>query len=228
MTFAPPASGDKPFTKHYASATLAKTALHRARLARAAGVQTPAVLRLSSPTSLEFRFVAPVQAPSLTGMLDALRQLHRMPTAGFARFDPFRRILPRLGLATQPVGALVARLQMQDAARNWAATVVTHGDFHPGQVLCDSSGKVWLLDLDDLALAPPEADFGNLAAWMATQREGPVEAQAKAALGQVLAIEPEADPDLAWHFCQIALVRRALKLAGKGQPWSMLQLALRA
>ncbi len=216
------------FTKHYASAALADVALYRTGLALAAGVPTPAVLGRAGGTTLIFQHVAVAAPPDLPQMSGVLQCLHGLAPAGFARFDPFRRIRPRLGLAPAQVSALVTRLQAQDAARHRAGRGVIHGDFHPGQVLCDVMGKVWLVDLDDMALAPREADFGNLAAWMATQAEGPLDELAQTALARVLAVAPDADPDLARHFCRIALVRRALKLAGKGQPWALRQLSLRA
>jgi aminoglycoside phosphotransferase (APT) family kinase protein len=110
---------------------------------------------------------------------------------------------------------------------------VIHGDFHPGQTLRDGAGTVWLVDLDDLALAPPEADFGNLAAWMATQSpqgltRGDPTTALKSALRHIL---PQArlgmadvSPDLALHFGRIALLRRALKLAHRGAPWALARL----
>lgn len=216
------------FIKRYPSVLAADTALHRAGEARAAMVATPAVLGRFGPKSLVFERVVTAASPLPGQMLAALRPLHRMPSVGLTRFDPFRRILPRLGVAPPRIGALVMDLQTQDSALHWTFLGAIHGDFHPGQVLCDAEGKVWLVDLDDLAIAPPEADFGNLAAWMATQAEGPLVMQAKAALSEVLALVPDTNPYNAWHFCQISLVRRALKLAQKGQPWALRQLPLRA
>lgn len=217
-------TGANGFTKRYPSAARAEAAQIRAERARRAGVATPAVLGRCGPMTLEFeRIVAAAPSP-LDQMLAALRALHGMPIGGLTRFDPFGRILPRLQKASQQIGDMVAALQAQDLAYCWRDCAVVHGDFHPGQTLCDSAGQTWLVDLDDLALAPPEADFGNLAAWMATQREGVLQTQTDAALTQVLALVPGADRDLAQHFCRIALVRRALKLAVRGQPWVLQQL----
>ncbi|MFN5997769.1 MAG: phosphotransferase [Paracoccaceae bacterium] len=201
--------------------------MQRSLVARSAGVATPAVLGKTGPLSLSFDRVIAAQPPSLAEMLSVLQALHRMPPDGLYRFDPFLRIRPRLGAAPSHVHALVTALEMQDAALGWPDRTVIHGDFHPGQTLRDRSGKVWLLDLDDLALAPPEADLGNLAAWFATRTEGRLDVLARTALAQTLALSSAADTALAGHFFHVALVRRALKLAEKGQPWALDQLPLR-
>ncbi len=228
MTLCPPISAASPFEKHYSSEAAAEAALGRSLAARRAGVPTPAVLGRNGPRSLAFARIEASGPPTRAGMVAALQALHRMPPVGLARFDPFLRIRPRLGGAPAYIRVLVAALEARDAALCWPAATVIHGDFHPGQVMRDGSGKVWLLDLDDLALAPPEADLGNLSAWLATRSEGDLDRQAKVALAEVLALSPGADPGLTAHFQAIALVRRALKLAGKGQPWALDQLGLRA
>lgn len=206
------------FVKHYPSVQAADTALRRSLTARHAGVRTPAVLQRVGPMALCFERIAEVERPRLSDMLQVLKSVHRMPQQGLARFDPFLRIRPRLHRAAPKIQVLALQLMAQDAARQWGQTAVIHGDFHPGQVLCDHSGQAWLVDLDDLALAPPEADLGNLAAWMATQDP---------ALPPLVA-PPQADPDLIAHFRDIALLRRALKLAENGQTWALDLLSLRA
>jgi aminoglycoside phosphotransferase (APT) family kinase protein len=193
------------FVKKYPSVQSADAALWRSRVARQAGVRTPAVLEA-------------VGKPGLADMQQVLVPLNRMPQESLTRFDPFLRIRPRLDRAPQQVQDIVHRLVAQDAALQWAGTAVIHGDFHPGQVICDSQGQPWLVDLDDLALAPPEADLGNLVAWMTTQYPPLLP----------LVLPKQADPDLTAHFRAIALVRRALKLAEKGQLWALDQLSLRA
>jgi Phosphotransferase enzyme family len=216
------------FDKLYPSVVAADLARHRSLAAMASGVPTPAVLARIGPKALSFERIVPHGQPTLAGMLAVLQRLNRMPPDGLIRFDPFLRIRPRLGAAPSRIRALVSELEAQDAALYWPANSVIHGDFHPGQTMMDRSGKVWLLDLDDLALAPQEADLGNLAAWSATCTEGNLDTQARAAMLGLLALAPEADPLLSEHFLQIALVRRALKLAGKGQFWALDQLSLRA
>jgi hypothetical protein len=216
------------FEKLYPSVAAADIARHRSQAARAAGVPTPAVLARTEPRLLSFERIVPRGQPTLAGMLAVVQRLNRMPPDGLLRFDPFLRIRPRLGAAPARIQALVSTLDAQDGALKWPASRVVHGDFHPGQTIMDNSGKVWLVDLDDLALAPPEADLGNLAAWSATRTEGNLVVQARAAMLGVIALVPEADPVLSGHFLQIALVRRALKLAGRGQFWVLDQLSLRA
>lgn len=207
------------FVKHYPSAEAAERARLRSVAARAAGVATPAVLD-HAETAIWFQAVAVQGQPGLAAMAQVLAPLHRMPVQGLARFDPFQRIRPRLPLAPH-MAALARGLLARDRALAWPATAVVHGDFHPGQVLCDTAGQAWLVDLDDLALAPPEADWGNLAAWTATQGEGDLAAQVARALDQVGAAALGADAALMAHFCDIALLRRALKLAEKGRPWAL-------
>lgn len=216
------------FLKRYSSQEAAETAFKRSIVAQAAGVPTPAVLGQSGPMVLSFERIAAQGKPLLGEMVQVVSLLHRMPPRGLARFDPFLRINSRLSAAPPPVGLLVDALQRQDAALCWSGVSAIHGDFHPGQTVRDSLGKVWLIDLDDMALAPPEADLGNLAAWLATQTTGELGALEADALAQVLPLAPDADPILVAHFCAIALVRRALKLAERGQCWVIGQLPLRA
>lgn len=213
------------FVKHYPSAAAAATARRRSRAARAAGVATPAVLGAPAARALAFARVTPAGDPDLAGMLAALARLHAMPGAGLSRFDPFRRITPRLAAAPPPLRALAAGLAAADAACGWPASSPVHGDFHPGQVLADAGGTVWLVDLDDMALAPPEADLGNLAAWLASAAPCDLSAGLPQALARVLAHRPGANPALAAHFARIALLRRALKLAARGEDWAAAQLA---
>jgi hypothetical protein len=214
------------FRKVYASPEAAATARWRSQVARAAGVPTPAVLGEEGAEALVFDRIMAQGQPGLPEMVGLLTTLRAMPVEGLARHDPFRRILPRLRTAPPKVAALVVRLRARDANLAWPASGVVHGDFHPGQVLRDAKGKHWLVDLDDLALAPPEADLGNLAAWQATQAPGHLKDQSEAAQGMLLALAPQADPRLLAHFCDIALVRRALKLAERDVPWALSALAV--
>lgn len=228
MTESVPQTDDHVFVKRYPSRKLAETAQQRGILAQRHGVPTPPVLGSSGSMALRFARVVARGQPSLAEMLEELARLHRMPQVGLARFDPFQRILPRLGAAPPQIGPLIADLVARDAELGWPEAAVIHGDFHPGQVLRDGGGKVWLIDLDDLALAPPEADLGNLAAWLATQSSGGLTGLVDSAQNRVLSVAPSADPAMVGHFCEIALVRRALKLAERGQHWVLEQLTLRA
>ena len=225
MTGRPNRIDAAPFEKSYASAAQAGIARRRSLAAIGAGVPTPAVLPGGGPTSLLFDRIDTRGAPSLARMIDAAQRLGRMPTDGQTRFDPFLRVRPRLEAAPTHIRRLCADLVDRDAALDWPALTVIHGDFHPGQCLQDRRGKVWLVDLDDLALGPPEADLGNLTAWIATSVEGHLEDQTRVAMAKVQALSPQADPALIGHFCRIATLRRALKLAEKGLPWALAQLS---
>lgn len=209
------------FIKHYPSIEATEAAVLRALAARQAGVRTPSVLERIGPRTLGFEHIAATGRPDPVDLLPVLVPLNRMPHRGLSRFDPFLRIRPRLPGAPPQVQELAHRLMAEDAGLNWPQTAVIHGDFHPGQVLCDAQGLLWLVDLDDLALAPPEADLGNLTAWMATQGLQDLSAPEHG-------LAPGADPALTRHFFDIALLRRALKLAEKGQKDVLNRLALRA
>lgn len=213
------------FEKRFASAARAETALRRSLVARMAGVPTPAARQGNSVTCLLFERIEADAPPTLPRLIETVGLLGRMATEGLDRFDPFLRIRPRLASAPSAICDLHAELVARDAALGWPAATVIHGDFHPGQCLRDRSGKVWLVDLDDIALGPTEADLGNLAAWIATSRTGDLAAQTHSALVQVQALAPQTNPLLIAHFCRIARLRRALKLAGKGQPWALAQLS---
>jgi aminoglycoside phosphotransferase (APT) family kinase protein len=210
-------ANDSGFYKRLATRAMAETALCRSAAARAAGVATPAASPTAIPEVVRFDRIEATGIATLAQMLTVLPPLHRMPQDGLRRFDPFARILPRLARADPQMHHLAKVLQRLDQAMAWDATHVVHGDFHPGQVLLDPAGQVWVIDLDDLALAPPEADLGNLAAWMATQIPGETGAQADHALAQIAAAAPWADPRLTRHFCKIALLRRALKMRERRQ-----------
>ncbi len=209
------------FIKHYTSIEAAEAAVLRASTARQAGVRTPSVLERIGPRTLRFQQIAATGRPDPLALLSVLAPLNRMPHVGLSRFDPFLRIRPRLPGAPPHVQDLAHRLMAEDTGLNWPQTMVVHGDFHPGQVLCDAQGLLWLVDLDDLALAPPEADLGNLMAWMATQDMQDVSSQ-------VQGLAPGADRTLIRHFFKIAMLRRALKLAWKGKMDVLNRLALRA
>jgi hypothetical protein len=225
MTARPETPDVAPFQKRYPSATHAETALRRSLAARSAGVATPAVLHGGDQASLHFERINTGAAPSLAQMVEAVHRLEAMPTDGLTRFDPFLRIRPRLSAAPPHIRRLATDLADRDAAVGWPAATVIHGDFHPGQCLQDRSGIVWLVDLDDLALGPPEADLGNLAAWMATNVEGNLEKRTCDAMAKVHSLSRQSDPALIVHFSRIATLRRALKLAEKGLPWASAQIA---
>jgi|GEM_PF-2976600 len=217
------------FVKHYPSPSAADRALRRSRALAEAGLPTPAVLARIGPQALCFQRIAPAgPLPDLAGMLRLLEQLNGIPNCGLPRFDPFLRIRPRLHRAPGGLASLAQRLHARLDATAARAPAVVHGDFHPGQVLRDGAGHLWLVDLDDMALAPREADLGNLAAWMATQAIGPLADSAAMARHAILRHVQGAEAGLVALFCDIALLRRALKLAERGEGWALDQLALLA
>jgi aminoglycoside phosphotransferase (APT) family kinase protein len=216
------------FCKRYPTAEAAELARALCTAARNGGVPTPAVWQSAEADVLCFDRIEACGAASLKAMVATLTVLRQMPKAALGRFDPFVRIRPRLQAAPSAMRALVENLAARDAALAWPAAAVVHGDFHPGQVIRDQTGKVWLIDLDDLALAPAEADLGNLAAWIATQKPGHLGGAAADALVQVLSVASGADPRLTAHFLDVALIRRALKLQEKGVDWVVRQLSVRA
>jgi ATP-binding cassette, subfamily B, bacterial len=63
--------------------------------------------------------------------------------------------------ASERLERLVARLE--DRMPTDLPSVVSHGDFHPGQILCQGT-VTSLVDFDECCLAPPALDLGNYAA----------------------------------------------------------------
>jgi aminoglycoside phosphotransferase (APT) family kinase protein len=216
------------FLKHYASDAAAELARRRSAAACAAGVPTPAVRGDDGPRVLCFDRITTQIKPTLDDMIRMLACLKAMPADGLDRFDPFMRIRPRFATTAPRIRKLIDEMQARDAVLRWPASAVVHGDFHPGQVMRDHEGRVWLIDLDDMALAPREADLGNLAAWLATQAPGQLNDLTARALAQVLELAQTADPGMTRHFFGIALVRRALKLQEQAADWVIDQLPLRA
>lgn len=210
------------FLKTYPSAQAAALALRRTKLARAAGVVTPDA-RVSARAELGFALIAGACGaellPDLKAVLAPLRGLAAMPPADFAALDPFRRIRPRLHLAPPALRDRVDQLMHQPMP---SSGHVCHGDFHPGQVIRDAAGTSWLIDLDDLAVAGAAADLGNLIAYLATSQPRP--GTIAAALGQwtdaVMTAWGSPPQHLSMaditYFTEIALIRRALKVAERG------------
>lgn len=210
------------FVKSYPTAQAAALALKRTKLARAAGVPTPDA-RVSARAELSFDLIlgdcGMDLLPDLQAILSPLRSLGSMPTAGFAPYDPFLRIRPRLALAPAALRDRIATLAQTPMP---GGKSLCHGDFHPGQVIRLQTGQCCLIDLDDMAIAGPAADLGNLIAYLATSslRSGPVADAVAHWTKEVLAawgmLSPFPDQNQITYFTEIALIRRALKLAEKG------------
>lgn len=217
--------GQSTVLKRFSSPTAAEAALARAKALHEAGITTPVPTRTSNLTLRFSRIQGETGEALLTSMRDLLAPLaalHRIqpPELGLQPYNPLARIQPRLSLA--PIWMTDRIKQIGPRLRNDTRRLC-HGDFHPAQVIRDAEGISWLLDLDDLALGPIEADLGNLIGWLAT-RQGPSEPALEDRLGQArLAILRD------WHaapngidvhnlgdFTTLAIFRRALKQAEKG------------
>lgn len=204
--------------KHYTAPEMADRAQQHAEALAQADVATPLPLRLA-PDILAFPRLegrsGAVLASDLPALLAPLPALHAARVPGLAPLDPFRRIFPRLAAAPPALRARIAVLAAQPRPR---PTSTVHGDFHPGQVIMAGDRTAWLIDLDDLALATPEADLGNLLAWLLTSPSTRSAPPAKGWKAALLAAWTGPAPDCAnlGLETEIALIRRALKCAERG------------
>jgi hypothetical protein len=173
-------------------------------------------------------------AAAMAGVGTALALLHELPVPAAApRFD---RLQPRrLLAAARSIGR--AQPAVADAADELAAALIAgapasddarpaclHGDVHPGNVLVQDSGRVALVDLDDVAGGPAAADLGLVVAGLAQQRLlGLLHPRAERALARELLVgyaRAGTVPDgaaLAWHAAAWMLVRPALPAAVIGR-----------
>ncbi len=106
---------------------------------------------------------------------------------------------------------------------------IVHGDLHVGQMICEQTTRsVWLLDLDDIAIGPSEADLGNFVAHFVTDQTlfGGQPAEGFWPLAAMLIeiydelSDTPIEPEKVSTFGAVALLRRALKLAENGMPES--------
>lgn len=220
--------------KRFSTAEGATAALDRAEALHAAGIATPYPTRVDDRT-LRFPRIRGMTGldliASLPDLLTPLLHLTqvRLPALSLPPHDAYRRILPRLSYASAGIAGLA---QQQLRLLPAEGDRVCHGDFHPGQVIRDTSGRSWLLDLDDLAHGPVEADLGNLIAWLATRplpSPQPVADRITRERATLLtawtSIGGTADHDLLMPYVTLALVRRALKKAERGDPTLMNEIA---
>lgn len=200
------------FLKRYADAAQAKEALRRTKFLRAQSVQTPASKPGPTPSELIFDTVDGRSGHDLIGqdlrpLLQSVAQLHRSRIPKLAPFDPILRIRPRLPLTDVPLFRNIAKGPLPQGR------ALLHGDLHVGQFIVTPRDAVWMVDLDDLAIGPPEADLANFTAHLATTEPGPGIAawsqrvcEAWAMIGQSL------DEPVFQRYLQLALLRRHLKL----------------
>jgi Ser/Thr protein kinase RdoA (MazF antagonist) len=170
---------------------------------------------------------------ALSLMMMETAKLHQLKlTIDLAPYQPLRLIVPRLKPQHEAVFGRYIADALAAIDRLAPRNVTLHGDLHAGQFIIDGSRNAWLLDFDDLAQGPAEADIGNFAAHLATSpafgERPPLEgmrswlhdaSKAYPAHGEALSA------DLADAYGRIALLRRALKLAERGQTGVCDQLA---
>ena len=203
--------------------------IERAREITQAGANTPEPEYCPDQNALTFPAldgttgVELVDGVALSELLAPLQSIYHADIPGLLDYDPFAKITPRLKPgAPQWLTDRVARLQ--ERAPDQSGNV--HGDFHCGQLIRDLEGRVWIIDLEDLARGPVETDLGNFAAHLATRPE-----TSRTNLSESLChwsgriceawdrLEAPCDPALFWRAVDIALIRRALKLWNdRGEP----------
>jgi hypothetical protein len=205
------------FVKTHADAATASEAIRRVAALRLGGIPTPAARQ-----SAEVRDVVFDQLDGETGLALAKRdlgtffeplvQLHACPVPGLRPYDPFLRIRPRLSPAT----AEPLRGVLEEPVPQGSATL--HGDLHLGQFIQAPSGKIWIVDLDDLAVGAQEADLANFAAHLATSLPGGIGLWADRVRSAWLALQQTVREDHFQRFLRFSLVRRHLKLREAGRP----------
>lgn len=206
------------FVKYYSDKAAPIEALRRSSSLRTAGVPTPAVLGPSGENGLCFEHVEGqsgqvLLAKDLARLLSVVARLHRASLPNLPAFDPFLRIRPRAGVET----ALPVVDILSEPVPTGHATL--HGDLHVGQFLQSRSGDVWIVDLDDLAVGPPEADLANFAAHLATSQPScRIHDWSDRVCKAWAAIGDSVDHDVLTRFLRFALVRRHLKLREAGRP----------
>jgi hypothetical protein len=208
------------FLKAYREAATAGEARRRARALRAQGVATPAARCGPAPTEVVFDKIAGRTGRDLVGtgddleaVLAAIGGLHRAALVDLPVFDPLLRIRPRLELTEVPTLRAIAA----EPVPQGSATL--HGDLHVGQAIRDGSGMVWIIDLDDLAIGPPEADLANFAAHLATSLpQGGIADWAERVRRMWTGQGHHLDGQVFEQFLRFALLRRHLKLRAAARP----------
>lgn len=206
------------FVKTHANAAVAQEALRRSHVLRKQGVQTPAATAGTVPNEILFdRIEGKTGTELIAGaalpLLRAVTVLHQAQVQGLPGYDPFLRIRPRIGLTEV---ALLHDILSEPVP---TGTATLHGDLHVGQFIRDQSGSVWIIDLDDLAVGPPEADLANFAAHLATTLPGEGIAGWSAQVRQTwTGMDQPLDPRVFGQYLRFALLRRHLKLRAARRP----------
>lgn len=210
------------FYKRVESPVEAERLIDRAHRITRAGGHTPAAEYCPGLNAVAFPAidgsagVALIDRAGLSELLVPLQAVRRSGVPGLPVHDPLAKVTQRLGVdAPHWLTERVAYLA--DMITDTGGVV--HGDFHCGQLIRDGAGVVWVIDLEDMARGPVEADLGNFVAHLATRAET---RRADFAEGirfwseRVLSVwgrlGETCDPALFWRYVDIALTRRALKL----------------
>lgn len=160
------------FSKRYPNAATAAEVIRRSKVVRRSGGVTPNIKSVKNNHTVEFEHIDGecgielLEKTKIRELIAPLIDLHKTDQNKLPLFDPFLRIDPRVATFSIPQ-ELIREIQIRKRAV-FPVTGVVHGDFHLGQLIKDSSGKCWIIDLDDMATGPPEADLGNLTAYLAT------------------------------------------------------------
>lgn len=206
------------FVKRYADAATASEAVRRASILRRQGVPTPAAQPGGEEPVAVFDRLAGTDGSVLlpngiTSLLRPVAVLHRASVPALAPFDPLLRVRPRLALATSQEVRGVA----DELAPSGTATL--HGDLHVRQFVVEPNDAVWIVDLDDLAIGPPEADLANFAAHLATSRPDRSITEWSGTVRSAWNVLGEACDEAAFvRSLRFALARRHLKLREAGRP----------
>ncbi len=210
------------FYKSVGGPAEAENLILRATAIARAGGNTPVPSYCPDRNAVSFPVVdgtsgmALVDELALTDLLSPLQAIRRAEIAELPIFEPFAKITPRLG--TKAPQWLITRI-VKLLDRPLEPGGVVHGDFHCGQMIRDVSDRLWVIDLDDMAQGPIEADLGNLAAHLATRPETGCRNLAQDLLFWSAEVQDAwtelgetCDPHLFLRHVDIAVTRRAMKL----------------
>lgn len=212
----------RSFSKRYLNAATTAEVIRRTRIARLNGVVTPNINAVKNNHTIQFERIDGecgiqlLQKTSLRELIAPLIALHDIDHAKFPRFDPFLRIDPRVAALSIPHG-LVQEINKRKHIE-FPTTGIVHGDFHLKQLIRDTDGHCWVIDLDDLAIGPIEADLGNLAAYLATHPATMGDSMSTSLrywkqqiMGAWNDLGQTYQENWLRYFMQVALIRRTLK-----------------